>query len=152
MKKTFLLGSLLLFSQCINDHLSRGFDLYNNSGKPISYYMPRVRYISYPDTTLPLKSPNPYMFNKEWHFSFGDIGYHENDFFEGMETDTISIFFFDPDTLAAYDWSIIRNEYKILVRYDLSHSDLRYLEWEIYYPPTEKMKDIKMFPPYESFN
>ena len=151
MKKIFLFSSLLLlFSQCRDDGLSRSFGLYNNSGSPISFYMPWRHDIFYPDTILPEKNPNPHTFNERMIFSFGEGRFHENALFAMFPTDTMSIFFFDPDTLAKYDWEIIRQEYKILVRYDLSHNDLRKLNWNIYYPPTEAMKDMKMFPPFGS--
>jgi len=149
MTKIFLFSSLLLlFSQCSNSDLSRSFSLYNNSDNPISYYMPWKNGIFYPDTILPENNPNPHKFNKEYHFSFGEGNFHENALFAMFPTDTMSIFFFDPDTLAKYEWETIRQEYKILVRYDLSHNDLKKLNWRIYYPPTEEMKDMKMYPSY----
>jgi hypothetical protein len=150
MKKFFLFSSLLLlFFQCRDDGLARYIDFYNNSGKPVCYYMPWKYGTFYPDTILPEKNPEPYKFNKEWHFNFGNPGMNENQLFATFPTDTLSVFFFDPDTLAKYEWETIRKEYKVLVRYDFSHADLKRLEWRIYYPPTEAMKDIKMYPPYK---
>ncbi len=149
MTKIFLFSSLLLlFSQCCNDGLARYIDLYNNSNNPISYYMPWKHGIFYPDTILPEKNPNPWTFNKGYSIHFGEGNFHENALFAMFPTDTMSVFFFAPDTLAKYDWETIRQEYKILVRYDLSHNDLKKLNWRIYYPPTEAMKDMKMYPPY----
>src|SRR6056297_2652669 len=37
-----------------------------------------------------------------------------------MPLDTLSIYFFHPDTLSTYDWSEVRSDYKVLKRYDLS--------------------------------
>lgn len=111
--------------------------------------MPWVYDIFYPDTTLPEKNPIPHKFNKEYHFSFGEGNVHENTLFALFPTDTMSVFFFDPDTLEKYEWEIIRKDYKILVRYDLSHPDLKLLKWCIFYPPTETMKKMKMYPPYK---
>ena len=99
----------------------------------------------YPDTVLPEKQLNPFQINKELH----TITISEYEIFAKHPTDTISIFFFDPDTLANYDWATIRQEYKILVRYDLSRNDLAKLGWRFYYPPIEEMKDMKMYPPYD---
>jgi hypothetical protein len=145
MKNVLILSLLLIvFVNCRYD--STYFDLYNNSGKPICYYMSLESGFFYPDTTLPKKDPNPYKFNKEWGFS------REGDIFANFPTDTLSIFFFDPDTLTTYDWETIRDEYKILVRYDLSHNDLNRLDWKITYPPTETMKDMKMYPLYREEN
>ena len=39
----------------------------------------------------------------------------------------------------------------VLVRYDLKREDMERLHWRISYPPTEAMKDVHMFPPYETF-
>ena len=142
-------GFLLSLSQCTFGYDGgRYMSFYNNSGKPVCYSMPWTRVIYYPDTTLPEKNPYPYKINKEWHSS---LALSENAIFALFPTDTMSIFFFDPDTLAKYDWSIIREEYKILVRYDLSHDNLRELKWCVCYPPTEAMQNMKMYPPYATF-
>ncbi|WP_291529407.1 hypothetical protein [Bacteroides sp. UBA939] len=151
MKKIFLSSLLLLFSQCKDDGLARYIDFYNNSDKPICYYMPWEDGVFYPDTILPNIIPMPYKpfpFNKYSNANFGNPGPNENTLFAMFPTDTMSIFFFDPDTLAKYEWETIRQDYKILVRYDLSHNDLKALDWRIYYPPTEKMKNMKMYPLY----
>lgn len=50
------------------------------------------------------------------------------------------------------DWSIPANYDKyILQRYDLSLQDIELLNWNIPYPPMEKMRDMKMYPPYSSY-
>ncbi|GHT77113.1 hypothetical protein FACS189413_19790 [Bacteroidia bacterium] len=72
---------------------------------------------------------------------------------ESLPLDTFSLFLFDTDTLACYSWSEIKTEYKILQRYDLSSGDIKKLldEYDrviIPYPPTEAIKDMKMYPPY----
>lgn len=41
-------------------------------------------------------------------------------------------------------------DYK-LVCYELTYDDLVFLDFHLYYPPNEKMKNVKMDPPYESF-
>ncbi len=38
-----------------------------------------------------------------------------------------------------------------LVCYELTFEDLVSLDFHLYYPPNEKMKNVKMDPPYESF-
>ena len=37
----------------------------------------------------------------------------------------------------------------LLQEYEISFDDLEKLGWNLYYPPTPEMKDIKMWPPYE---
>jgi hypothetical protein len=59
------------------------------------------------------------------------------------------------DTLNKYPWETIRQEYNILVRYDLSLQDMNMLrnrngDTEIQYPPDSRMRDMKMYPPYET--
>lgn len=38
-----------------------------------------------------------------------------------------------------------------LVCYELTYEDLVLLDFHLYYPPNEKMKNVKMDPPYETF-
>lgn len=38
-----------------------------------------------------------------------------------------------------------------LARYDLTLNDLITLNWEISYPPDERMKSIRMWPPFDSY-
>ncbi|MFV0249304.1 MAG: hypothetical protein ACK5H1_10170 [Tenacibaculum sp.] len=66
-----------------------------------------------------------------------------------LPSDTLSIYFFHPDTLSKYSWDMIRKDYNILKRYDLSIEDIQRLDYEITYPPTSNMKDIRQYPPYE---
>ena len=42
-------------------------------------------------------------------------------------------------------WETVREDYIILQRYDLSIAELEKLNWTIYYPPTEAMKDFPDF-------
>lgn len=68
--------------------------------------------------------------------------------------DTTCIFIIERDTLSKYDWKDVRENYRILKRYDLSIKDLTILENSrgipvIVYPPYEIMKGMKMYPPYE---
>ena len=62
----------------------------------------------------------------------------------------ISIFIFDANfmeqNLTNEDFRI--NETMALQRYDLTLEDLNSLGWTIPYPPDERMKHMKMYPPY----
>lgn len=62
--------------------------------------------------------------------------------------DTLSFVIVSVDTLNKYSWDEIRSSYNILQRYDLSRSDLRLLDATIHYPPTEAMRNMKMYPAY----
>ena len=108
----------------------------------------------YPDTSL-----------LEWDgLSFIKANsYHRGDFKHPLDklitrdipSDTISIFFFHADTIIMNHWQLIRRDYNILRRYDLSSQDIVKLKEahggrfpEIPYPPDERMKNMKMWPPY----
>jgi hypothetical protein len=76
-------------------------------------------------------------------------------YFHKIPSDTLSVFYFHVDTINKYSWEEIRQGYKVLRRYDLSIDDLyllynKYDIPEIPYPPDERMKNMKMYPPYET--
>lgn len=62
----------------------------------------------------------------------------------------IMIFIVDEQVMATVPWDTIENEYMVLRRYDLTPEDLELLDWKVPYPPTEVMKNMKMYPPYGS--
>jgi hypothetical protein len=101
----------------------------NKSDESISFL---VSY-NYPDTIIPdnyneLKgvmpgSKSPYDSDEKWE-----------DVFKSLPSDTLSIFIFRAKTISYYDWQLIRNNYKILKRYDISLGDLKQKKWIIPYP------------------
>jgi hypothetical protein len=121
----------------------------NNSVHDIQYlttiYEPDG--LIYPDTILPLNIRPPFRLSKAGKSSYMDFNMTGKDLFSEVPSDTLSIFIFHPDTIALYDWETIRAEYNVLVRYDLSFEDLERLDWNVYYPPNEKMEGTKMYPP-----
>jgi hypothetical protein len=68
--------------------------------------------------------------------------------FEGFPN--IIIFILDWQIVSTTSYNIIERDYLILRRYDLTRADLQLLNWEVPYPPDERMKNMKMYPPYES--
>lgn len=70
----------------------------------------------------------------------------ENIFEVSAPSDTLSLFVFHTDTLSKYNWDVIRNQYKILKRYDISLADLRQIDFTITYPPDSSMEGIQMYP------
>jgi hypothetical protein len=67
--------------------------------------------------------------------------------FKRISSDTLMIYVFDAvKTDDPNDHTPMKD--RILRRYDLSIEDLQRMDWILYYPPTEAMKDIKMWPPY----
>ena len=60
-----------------------------------------------------------------------------------------SVFILSYETYLEKGWEGIRDDYDILVRYDLTYDNLKALNDTIPFPPSEAMKEMKMWPPYE---
>ena len=88
----------------------------------------------YPDTSLP--SVNKYVITEikpESRYIY-DSGLKWEEVYSMLPKDTMSVFIFHTDTLEKDNWEEIRNNYKILKRYDLSLDDLKRMNWTITYP------------------
>ena len=161
--KFFMLevGLLLIFlcAKCTNSiHGDYRLHISNNSDyniipitNPLLVKLGQPYDTYYPDTLL---SDKRHFFgipiSKGEKTGLGDIGLPWDSIYKNiMVNDTMSVFIFDAKVLDTYSWEEIRDNYMILKRYDLSLEDLQKLDFTLYYPPTEAMKDIKMYPPYE---
>lgn len=60
-----------------------------------------------------------------------------------------SVFIIEGQKVIDKGWDGIREDNDIIVRYDLTYDDLVMLDKIIPFPPTEDMKDVKMWPPYD---
>lgn len=69
--------------------------------------------------------------------------------FRRWNCDTVSFFMFDSKVVENNTWEEVVQNYMVLQRYDFSKEDLARLNCQIFYPPTEEMSEIHMFPPYE---
>lgn len=78
-----------------------------------------------------------------------DVGIEFDDFFSFLPQDTLSVFVIHGDTALTKPWKDIRGKNNYIVRYDLSYNDYINLKECIPFPPTEAMRDMKMWPPYE---
>jgi hypothetical protein len=101
------------------------------------------RYNGYPYSdsykTLPNENNNTAFFN---------VFSGRSDCYENTLKDTLYVFIFEEDVLANHPWADVVDKNLILQRYDLSLQDLQQLNWQISYPPSELMKDMKMYPPF----
>ena len=101
------------------------------------------RYNGYPYSdwykALPNEKNNTALFN---------VFSGRSDCYENTLKDTLYIFIFEEDVLANHSWADVVDKKLILQRYDLSLKDLQQLNWQISYPPSEQMKDMKMYPPF----
>ena len=143
---------LLLLSKTSCMH-SRGYEFHtkNNSDYHITKSSLYSRY-NYPDTTIIFK---PTGIMKPHSYSITPISEPLEDIVKNTRKDTMSFFFFHADTLNKYTLEELQRGYMVLRRYDLSSQDIitlknQYGVPEIHYPPDERMKDMKMWPPYGS--
>jgi len=78
-------------------------------------------------------------------------GDNENQVYDDLRHDTLSLFIFSRDTLQCYGYDNVRDNYRILVRYDLSIDECKQLNYVFPYPPQPFMRNMKMYPPYSRF-
>lgn len=101
----------------------------NNSSQLINFFDSRT----YPDTLLPAEKPY-YGASRPNNFAYIDSQIDWSDVFAKLPKDTLSIFILNSDTVNTYNWDFIRNQYKILKRYDLSLQELQSDNFVITYP------------------
>lgn len=71
-----------------------------------------------------------------------------NSFMQGKEY--LSFYFFDDSVVNKSPQQEIVDNYCILVRYDFTRENLETeLEWQISFPPSERMSKVHMWPPYD---
>jgi len=142
---------LFLFFQCEKLAMDRRYPLFlkNDSPSSIRYYI-AFEYKdtrAYPDTSLPGRNNYADRINPGEKFKAYDSGGKWSMIYKDfLPSDTLSVFVFSTDTLERYSWEIVKNEYKILKRYDLSLQDLEQLKYTIAYPPSPEMAKMKMYP------
>lgn len=121
--------------------------VYNYSNHRINYYPAMITESAYPDTLI-VETKFTRHINPGGNLVF-ELRPSYEEAFKRLPADTMSFFIFHTDTLESNSWEAIFNEYKVLKRYDLSLEDVQSLNYTIPYPPTEQMKDMRMYPPYE---
>ena len=114
--------------------------MHNNSG----YTLLTDGTYDYPDTTIKEKM----YFEEVLPHSFGRATFTTRRWNRTIVNEKMCLFIFYKDVVNSVPWETIRKDYMVLQRYDLSIDELEKLNWTVYYPPTEEMKDIDMFPPY----
>lgn len=106
-----------------------GMRVYNNSDKLVNCFYQN----NYPDALLPQNRP-PLAGIRPNDFTFLDSKEKWEKVFKKSPRDTLSFFILSVDTLQKYSWQIIRQQNKILKRYDLSLQDLENKGYKINYP------------------
>jgi hypothetical protein len=154
-KKKFITIVIIIFvlmSACKNFPYQRyPYKIQNNSDSFIKAYIAlSTNEGIYPDTSFFFPKDKLIIEIKPFDKYHSDVGASWDKIYSYFPLDTMSIFIFHADTLNKYQWEEIRQRYKILKRYDLSLHDFQKLDYTIYYPPTETMKNMKMYPPYKN--
>lgn len=149
----------------------RGYEVNNLSSDTICVYFATGYYdfgpTAYPDTMLPEDRAvsGKYIGRLSESILGSYIAPHTNiDLYpyllwddEGMPQipplpkDTFSVFFIQMDTLRKYGYDNVRLNNRILVRYDLSVSEVKQMNAVFTYPPQEFMRNMKMWPSFDSF-
>jgi hypothetical protein len=118
----------------------------NNSSQTIYYY---AEYIL-PDTMLSVNKPR---WLKEIApggiREFYDNEVNDKEFKRLDSGERITVFILDKNVVDTYEWEYIRENNMVLRRYEFLIKEL-YADngRNVIYPPDERMKDIKMYPPY----
>jgi len=158
MKRIFLVifsfFALLMTGCPAHDHFS--WRILNNASYDIYvWYEIILPKHLYPDTTLCFGNRQKITRIVKSNSSYKDIDKIRLSEFIRQNTpnDTLSFFFFHADTIEKYPLEIIQRDYSILRRYDLSSQDIvtlsnQYGVPEIPYPPNDRMRNMKMWPPY----
>ena len=81
--------------------------------------------------------------------AFLSRGSYESKF---IRMDTLIAFVFNADTLSVYGWDYVKEHNMVAQRYELSLFDLQNLNWRLTFPPSEEMRNIKMWPPYGTYD
>jgi hypothetical protein len=139
------------------DHIYNLAYLENKSEFVIARYHPDsgINGIIYPDTVLKIDKRIGCCLQPGEIVPFLSTSFNYESWIASFKNDTISFYIFNQDTVDMYEWEKICKDYKILKRYDLSKDDLMHLKKiergdlpVITYPPDERMKNMKMYPPY----
>ena len=147
---------IILFLGSINGCMEPGDTrvfLTNNSSIKISSFVADGFHsgFSYPDTTLP-SSLNDLCVRTNIADSC-EIWAGTVATYKGLLATTqmgiLSVYLFSQEAIDEYGWKSTLLNGLYLVRYDLTVDDLNTLIGRISFPPSDQMKNVKMYPPYE---
>jgi hypothetical protein len=99
-------------------------------------------------TTIDANDVSMIVYANSTNTVLGIIGAWEG-IFHNLKNDTMRFFIFDYKKALTYNTEYIPFDSVLLQHYDLTIKDLDKLNWTLSYPPSDAMKDVKMYPPYE---
>lgn len=130
------------------DNADNAINFYNNSSSDVyiffGYPTGEKGEAIFPDTMITSQRRLTTLIKKN-----GGYAYYEYRHFKDQPS-VYHLYIFDADTVKKYSWDEIRAGYKVLKRYDLNiENGLKEFNSVITYPPSENMKDVPMYPPYQ---
>jgi len=154
---------VLLFQACPDNGITF-LELKNNSNDTLAVYVADGLHTAYPDTLLPDKYEDVSFGGNTKSNMTGTIYNFVREpekIYKQLPKDTLSIFILNMNNMNNmnnhYDveeidsmWKEMNYGKRFLWRYDISLQDLRQLNFLLSYPPDERMKYMKMYPPYGS--
>ena len=144
----FLLFSFLLLTGCkLYMDKVYGIEVVNDSSDEVMFFVASLGWENlYPDTLLPATELSfRSIASGRSSTRYSDLEWEE--IIQELPADTLSVFILDPVVLENRAWEDVRDNYRVLKRYDLSITDLERLEFRVTYPPNQNMEGIRMFPP-----
>jgi len=141
LKISILLLVAPILTACPTERMY-SFEFRNNSDVDVYFYLGVIEReyggSLYPDTAISaVRAGNPVSKGGRRIFHY----FNEH-------TDILCLFIFDAKVFHTYSWDEIKDGYKILKRYDLSREDIVRLNHLIVFPPDERMRNIRMYPPF----
>lgn len=129
--------SLLAFSVSCENLSEKWYTIKieNNTTKQIFVSAGCGRYgmTSYPDTILPVSKPSLLsVSSQDYNNLRSSIAWE--DIIQQQSEDTLSIYFFNSDTISQYEWNEIKQGNKVMERRDFSLEDLQGMNWTVTYP------------------
>lgn len=127
-----MLSLLLGASTCVKRQYA--LIINNNANHSITFYVGNIgtEHV-YPDTALESNKPPMSSIAPGKSMPWG-VSYPFEEFIQEFPADTISLYLFHLDTLNRYNWPVIRSNYKVLRRYDLSIEYLHTTNFRVNYP------------------
>ena len=78
-------------------------------------------------------------------YSWTDTETKYRKYFNDMKIDTLSFYFINIEAIQSYGYAYVAEHNMVLMRYDLSVSDMDSLNYWIPYPPKENMRNMKIW-------
>lgn len=145
--KVLLISTFIFLCACLDKTGQEFIYIMNKSNKKITVDFSKNKQ----DTTFYCsKTGRTILFTVKSNSTFE---LNDGDTYSGWDTnlELLTVFILDGELYEKY-WQqpcdTIRKYVPVLQRYQLTSDNLQQLNWTVPYPPTEDMKDMKMYPPY----